>query len=84
MASEIYKALQLSAILYADNVPLDQIKDKIYEIFEQLPIEIEYFTFRDLKTLQQANDNALIALIAGYLGNVRLIDNIIVKSKTNL
>ena len=84
MASEIYKALKLSTILYEDNVPLDQIKDKIYEIFEQLPIEIEYFTFRDLKTLQQANDNDLIALIAGYLGNVRLIDNIIVKSKTNL
>ncbi len=46
-------------------------------------VNIEYFTIRDVKTLQHSYDNDLIALIAGHLGEVRLIDNMIIKSSHN-
>ena len=80
IASDIYKGLILASNLYKQNIPLKEIEEKINIFFTKTLIELEYFTIRDLKTLQQANDNDLIALVAGYLGTVRLIDNIIIKS----
>jgi len=80
IASDIYKGLILASKLYKQNVSLKEIEEKINIFFTKSLIELEYFTIRDLKTLQQANDNDLIALVAGYLGTVRLIDNIIIKS----
>ena len=78
-ASDIYKSLLLSEKLVKKNVSIDKITDEIHELFEESPIKIEYFTIRDLKTLQHVNDSDLIAFIAGYLGNVRLIDNIVIR-----
>ena len=80
-ANEIYSSLLLSKQLYNNNVPLNEIIAKIYKVFEKSEIKLEYFSIRDLKTLQHRNDNDLIALIAVYLGDIRLIDNIIIKSK---
>ncbi len=71
----------LSKKLYNDNVSINEITSKINELFVKSSIKLEYFTIRDLKTLQHRNDNDLIALIAVYLGDIRLIDNIIIKSK---
>ena len=79
-ASDIYRALLLSKKLLKNNVSIDKITDEIHELFVESPIKIEYFTIRDLNTLQHANDSDLIAFIAGYLGDVRLIDNIIIRS----
>ncbi len=80
LASDIYKSLLLSKELLKENFPIEKIYQEINIFFSKSLIELEYFTIRDLKTLQQPNDNDLIALIAGYLGTVRLIDNIIIKS----
>ena len=80
-ANEIYRSLLLSKQLYNNNVPLNEIIAKIYKVFEKSEIKLEYFSIRDLKTLQHRNDSDLIALIAVYIGDIRLIDNIIIKSK---
>ena len=80
-ANEIYRSLLLSKQLYDNNVSLNEIIAKIYKVFEKSEIKLEYFSIRDLKTLQHRNDSDLIALIAVYLGDIRLIDNIIIKSR---
>jgi len=80
-ANEIYRSLLLSKQLYNNNVPLNEIIAKIYKVFEKSEIKLEYFSIRDLKTLQHRNDSDLIALIAVYIGDIRLIDNIIIKSR---
>ncbi|MAZ79599.1 MAG: pantoate--beta-alanine ligase [Gammaproteobacteria bacterium] len=80
-ANEIYRSLLLSKQLYNNNVSLNEIIAKIYKVFEKSEIKLEYFSIRDLKTLQHRNDSDLIALIAVYLGDIRLIDNIIIKSR---
>ncbi len=80
-ANEIYRSLLLSKQLYNNNVSLNEIIAKIYKVFEKSEIKLEYFSIRDLKTLQHRNDDDLIALIAVYLGDIRLIDNIIIKSR---
>ena len=79
-ASEIFKSLKYSKQLIKQGCEIDEINTKIYQYFEKFPIEVEYFSIRDLKTLQQLYDSDLIALIAVYIGKVRLIDNIIIKS----
>tara|TARA_B100000123_G_scaffold228706_1_gene177965 strand:- start:621 stop:1448 length:828 start_codon:yes stop_codon:yes gene_type:complete len=79
-ASEIYKSLKYAKHLIKQDCEIDEINTKIYQYFEEFPIEVEYFSIRDLKTLQQLYDSDLIALIAAYIGKVRLIDNIIIKS----
>ena len=79
-ASEIYKSLKYAKHLIKQGYEIDEINSKIYQYFEKFPIEVEYFSIRDLKTLQQLYDSDLIALIAVYIGKVRLIDNIIIKS----
>ena len=79
-ASEIYKSLKYAKHLIKQDCEIDEINTKIYQYFEEFPIEVEYFSIRDLKTLQQLYDSDLIALIAVYIGKVRLIDNIIIKS----
>ena len=80
-ANEIYRSLLLSKQMYNNNVSLNEIIAKIYKVFEKSEIKLEYFSIRDLKTLQHRNDSDLIALIAVYLGDIRLIDNIIIKSR---
>ena len=80
-ATEIHEALLLAYSLYHKNISIDEITRHINELFIKSTIKLEYFAIRDLKTLQHPNDNDLIALIAGYLNEVRLIDNIIIQSR---
>tara|TARA_B100001057_G_scaffold377677_1_gene382974 strand:+ start:132 stop:959 length:828 start_codon:yes stop_codon:yes gene_type:complete len=79
-ASEIYKSLKYAKNLYNQREKIEEITKQIYKYFDNFPIKIEYFSIRDLKTLQPRYDDDLIALIAVHLGKVRLIDNIIIKS----
>ena len=81
-AAEIYKSLIYAKNLYDEKVKIDDITEQINSYFDELPMKIEYFSIRDLKTLQPRYDDDLIALIAVYLGKVRLIDNIIIKSNS--
>jgi len=80
LACDIYKALHLSKELLKENFPIEKIYQEIDIFFSKSPIKLEYFAIRDLKTLQQSYDNDLIALISCYVGNIRLIDNLIIRS----
>ena len=82
IANSIFKSLILSKDLYDNNVPLDRIIENIYDFFDKTPLKLEYFTIRNLKSLQHGNDSDLIAIIACYLEGVRLIDNMIIKSRS--
>ena len=66
--------------MFDSNISINEIIDEIYRIFDNSPIKLEYFTIRDSKTLQQGNDSDLIALLAAYVGKIRLIDNIFIRS----
>jgi pantoate--beta-alanine ligase len=79
-ACDIYKSLLSAKDQYNNNVSLNEIANNTKEFFNESNVELEYFAIRDLKTLQPGNDSDLIALIAGFIGKVRLIDNIIIKS----
>ena len=80
IASDIYKNLLLAKKMFDSNISINEIIDEIYRIFDNSPIKLEYFTIRDSKTLQQGNDSDLIALLAAYVGKIRLIDNIFIRS----
>ena len=79
-ACDIYKSLLSARDQYNNNVSLNEIVNNTKQFFYESNVELEYFSIRDLKTLQPGNDSDLIALIAGFIGKVRLIDNIIIKS----
>jgi len=80
LANNIYQTLITAKNLFDKGFSIDAITKEIYEIHNVSPIKLEYFTIRDLKTLQHPNDDDLIALIAVYIGKIRLIDNIIIRS----
>ena len=60
-------------------MPLEEIINNVRKLFINPHVKLEYFTIRDVKTLQHSNDSDLIALIAGYLDGIRLIDNMIIR-----
>ena len=82
IARDIYKSLLLAKQMFNNNIPINEIIKEIHRIYDKSPIKLEYFTIRDSKTLQERNDSDLIALIAAYVGNIRLIDNIFIRSGT--
>ena len=82
-ACDIYHALLSAKTMFENNIPVEEIIDNVNKLFLHSHVNIEYFTIRDVKTLQHSYDNDLIALIAGHLGEVRLIDNMIIKSSHN-
>ena len=79
-ACDIYHALLLAKKMYENDMPVEEIIDNVSKLFINSHVKLEYFTIRDVKTLQHSNDSDLIALTAGHLGGVRLIDNMIIKS----
>jgi len=79
-ACDIYHALLSAKKMYENNMSLEEIIDNVSKFFINSHVKLEYFTIRDVKTLQHSNDSDLIALIAGHLRGVRLIDNMIIKS----
>ena len=83
-ACDIYHALLSAKIMFENNMPIDQIIDNVNKLFINSHVNIEYFTIRDVKTLQHSYDNDLIALVAGHIGGVRLIDNMVIKSSHNI
>ncbi len=83
-ASNLYKALQLAGEAFNQNKPIGIIKDEVAEFLCKFPaINLEYLeivdknTLESLKELHQINEVAIC--IAAYIGEVRLIDNIILK-----
>ncbi len=82
LANNIYSSLLLSKDLFLKGSSINEITETVYDFHKNSPIKLEYFTVRDLKTLQHTYDGDLIALIAAYIGDIRLIDNIIIRSNS--
>lgn len=79
-APEIYK--QLKNIENSRNkVSLSKLKEEFIEALHQKNIQTEYIELADADDLHLKNnfdDKGSVLLFAGYLGGVRLIDNIII------
>ena len=60
-------------------ISLEEIKQKVTDIFRNSNFELEYFVIADEETLKEANaideDKKYRAFIVAYAGEVRLIDN---------
>ena len=60
-------------------ISLEEIKQKVTDIFRNSNFELEYFVIADKDTLKEANaideDKEYRAFIVAYAGKVRLIDN---------
>jgi pantoate--beta-alanine ligase len=85
LATELYKALQL-AKHDLRHKPVVAIKSEVARYLQQVDeLELEYFEIADPLTLQPVADvssSEEVALcIAAYVGEVRLIDNILVNLK---
>jgi pantoate--beta-alanine ligase len=81
VAPRLYETLQQAAN-WAQNkqVPLQEIKSKVNTFLQQYPeIKLEYFETVDAESLQPVTDytRPLALCLAAYLGDVRLIDNIV-------
>ncbi|MEM1405984.1 MAG: pantoate--beta-alanine ligase [Bacteroidota bacterium] len=78
----LYKSLVLAKDLIAEKVSVHKITAKVQNLFSQSAVELEYFEIVDpvsLMPIKDYNDQTNIALcIAGYVGKVRLIDNMII------
>jgi len=83
-ASQIYRALMLGSevILLGGSIE-DATKGSKDHLHKFPEISIEYLKMVSLKNLQEvrfvSEDDQLVLCFAGYLGNIRLIDNIIIK-----
>jgi pantoate--beta-alanine ligase len=83
-AAKIYETLQLSAAKIADNIPLSDVKKQCLAALESIEgLKPEYFDIvdgRTLASLKSVNEtDYVVALTAVWAGDVRLIDNIIIK-----
>ncbi|RDC65873.1 pantoate--beta-alanine ligase [Adhaeribacter pallidiroseus] len=83
IAPRLYEALQLAVVLVKDKqVPLQEIILQVNTFLQQYPgIKLEYFEIVDAETLQPISDftRPTALCLAAYIGNVRLIDNIVVE-----
>ena len=69
--------------VYSELLPhtksLEEIKQKVTDIFKNSNFELEYFVIADEETLKEANaideDKEYRAFIVAYADDVRLIDN---------
>jgi pantoate--beta-alanine ligase len=80
VAPEIYRTL-LSARELAKIIPLTEIKKISVKNLESKGFKVDYFEIADTITLQRVKTleetSGAIACVAAFLGNVRLIDNMI-------
>lgn len=75
-ASIIYRTFQQAKVLWKENQSLDSIIESSSKRIESAGIKVEYFAIVDAETLGEASQKRhKVMLFAGYLGEVRLIDN---------
>lgn len=82
-AASIYRILKLAEQAIHNKEKFDFIKKQSETFLKAIPnSKLEYFEIADVTTLQLVNynksNNSLVICVALWLGNVRLIDNIIV------
>ena len=80
LSSEIYKAIEKAATMVRTGADsLDDIEKNSAYLLEELGFKVEYFSIRrrqDLKLVNDSIDKDLIILVAAWIGNTRLIDNL--------
>lgn len=86
VAPLIYKALKTAKSLYQSGESrVDVLVNKVKEVIESkdlgIPIKIQYVEIRDSETLKEIDEvkGRAVLAIAAYIGNTRLIDNIILE-----
>ncbi len=81
-AAKLYEALGIAHDLYRRRVSPDQVKKEVEGFFSMSDVTLEYFEIvnaSSLNPLQSTFANEPVALcIAAYVGEVRLIDNLII------
>jgi pantoate--beta-alanine ligase len=75
----LYESLILAKDLLLKGQSLSSVKDQIKIKCEEVDVRLEYMELADAKnlTLQENVTSQNVLLIAGYVGEVRLIDNIL-------
>ncbi len=84
LASHLFQALKLAGSHFQDNMPISEIKTTVADYLAKFPsIQLEYIEFVDKNTLESFKDlhniEEVAICIAAFVGEVRLIDNIILK-----
>ena len=82
IAPQLYKALQLAEKMLQENARVSVVKSAVTNYLKQFPeIRLEYFEIADVGTLQTLPEEGLkheaALCIAAFLGEIRLIDNLI-------
>lgn len=83
LAPTFYAALQLAYQKLAEEMPPQKVIEEVERYFAGFPeLQLEYFCIADSGTLQPVDvvseHRALALCIAGYIGEIRLIDNLLV------
>lgn len=83
LAPAFYQALQLGYRKLKEQMPPKQVIKEVERYFDQFSaLRLEYFSIADNGTLQPVDvvpkHGALALCIAGYVGEIRLIDNLLV------
>ncbi len=80
-AARFYKALKLAQKKLIEKQPIDAVREQVTRLInEQSNMKLEYFEVvnsQTLKPIETINSDEQISLcIAGYVGDIRLLDNI--------
>ena len=81
LAATFYKSLINGREMLKEGTNISDVKNKIKEVFSKSPdLKLEYFEMVDTSNFtiikQIRNENETSLCIAGYLNNIRLIDNV--------
>jgi pantoate--beta-alanine ligase len=79
-AAVLYQSLLMAKELLLKGEKLESVKDKVKQKCEQFPrIKLEYFELADTENLNATEtvSNKTVLLMAAYVGEVRLIDNLL-------
>lgn len=75
-------ALLVKAKQLIEEFSVERVSELIREEASQLPLKLDYFEICEAETLKKAENSSpkpLIALIAVFVGRIRLIDNVMLK-----
>ena len=73
-AGQIYKTL-LYIKNNIDSVKIDELKKRAMLLLEEKGFKVDYVEIADAETLEPSEHKPLVALVAAFLGDIRLIDN---------
>jgi pantoate--beta-alanine ligase len=86
IAPRLYQVLTRSAESVKSGVPLTEVEEQAVSALREAGFSPDYFEIRDANTLLEPveSTNALVLLVAAYLGKTRLIDNLCIDGVHNM